>query len=73
MQIHKETFSGIEPNVSECRTRKVLKDLSECLCHNATCIYSFSDCCTSTYCLYPDPDRFLAASKPSIRLESTVH
>jgi hypothetical protein len=53
MQIPIENFSGNEPNLSECRTKIVYKDLSQCLSHNATCMYAFFDCCTSIYCLNP--------------------
>lgn len=69
MLISFESFSGSEPNLSECRTKNVLTDLNRCLSKNSTCKFAFADCCTNTYCLHPDQGNFQSTAKSEYRLK----
>lgn len=53
MSISIRNFTGSEPNTKQCRTERIVDDLSRCLANNAKCKYALPAGSTSTYCLHP--------------------
>lgn len=54
MPISIRNFTGSEPNTTECRTERIVDDLSRCLANKTKCKYALPAGSTSTYCLHPD-------------------